>query len=63
MSKRDLAPKDAAQRLGVRLDSIYSLIWAGKIEAHKLDGRWRIPSEVIEQRLKQRRSDHGTDCR
>jgi excisionase family DNA binding protein len=63
MSKRELAPKDAAQRLGVRLDSVYSLIWAGKIEAHKLDGRWRIPFDAIEQRLKQRRTDHGTDRR
>jgi excisionase family DNA binding protein len=55
MSKvRELSPREVAQRLCVRLDSVYSLIWAGKLKAHKLDGRWRIPVEAVEARLKQR---------
>jgi excisionase family DNA binding protein len=55
MSKvRDLSPREIAQRLCVRLDSVYSLIWAGKLKAHKLDGRWRISVEAVEARLRQR---------
>jgi excisionase family DNA binding protein len=48
-----MTPRAAAQLLGVRLDSIYPLIWAGKLAAQKVDGRWRIPSHAVEQRLKQ----------
>lgn len=55
MSKvKDLSPREAAQQLQLRLDSVYSLIWAGKLKAHKLDGHWRIPVEAVEARLKQR---------
>lgn len=55
MSKvKELSPREVAQRLCVRLDSVYSLIWAGKLKAHKLDGRWRIPVEAVEARLRQR---------
>jgi excisionase family DNA binding protein len=55
MSKvRELSPREVAQRLRVRLDSVYSLIWAGKLKAHKLDGHWRVPVEAVEARLKQR---------
>jgi len=51
---RNLSPREAAQQLRVRLDSVYSLIWAGKLKAHKLDGRWRIPVQAVDARLKQR---------
>lgn len=56
MSKapRDLSPREVAKRLHIRLDSVYSLIWAGKLRAHKSDGRWRIPSDAVEVRLRQR---------
>jgi excisionase family DNA binding protein len=61
MSKRkDLAPKEAAQRLSVRLDSVYSLIWAGKLEAHKLDGRWRVSADAVDERLRAREAGRGT---
>jgi excisionase family DNA binding protein len=53
-SARDLSPREAAERLCVRLDSLYALIWAGKLAAHKLDGRWRIPVGAVEARLKKR---------
>lgn len=55
MSKvRDLSPREVAQRLCIRLDSVYSLIWVGKLRAHKSDGHWRIPAEAVEARLKKR---------
>ncbi len=49
---KELSPREAAQRLGIRLDSLYALIWAGKLMAHKLDGRWRIRADAVEARLK-----------
>ena len=61
MSKRgDLAPREAAKRLGVRLDSVYSLIWAGKLEAHKLDGRWRVSADAVDERLRAKEAGRGT---
>jgi len=50
-----LTPRQAAQRLGVRLDSIYSLLWAGKLAATKHEGRWRIDAPSVERRLIARR--------
>jgi predicted site-specific integrase-resolvase len=43
-----------AQRLGIRLDTAYGLIWAGRIVASKRDGRWLIPSEAVEARARRR---------
>ena len=59
---KEMEPKKAAQVLGIRLDGVYSLIWAGRLEAHKLDGRWRIPAHAVEARLRARR-EHGTPRR
>jgi excisionase family DNA binding protein len=58
--RKDLAPKDAAQMLGIRLDSVYAQIWAGRLEAHKLDGRWRIPLASVEARLRAKEVANGT---
>ena len=42
---------EAAQRLGVRPDWIYSLIWRDKIAATKtVAGTWEIPIEAVEAR-------------
>ena len=51
---RDLTPRVAAQRLGIRLDAVYAAIWAGRLTAHKKDGRWYVPSSEVEKRLKAR---------
>jgi excisionase family DNA binding protein len=61
-STRYLSPRDAARRLGVRLDGVYSLIWAGRIKARKREGRWQIDVESVEARLNQRSRELGT-CR
>lgn len=54
-----LTPREAAQHLSVRLDSVYSLIWAGKLAARKQDGRWLIPSRSVEERAKKREARNG----
>lgn len=64
MSKeKGLSPREAAQRLHIRLDSVYSLIWAGKLEAHKLDGRWCVPLDAVDMRLKTREATGGATGR
>lgn len=41
-SKFTLSPAEAARAMGVTLDYVYKLIWAGKIRAEKIDGKWRV---------------------
>jgi len=40
---KEVSPAHAARRLGVTLDAIYKLIYAGKLPAHKSGTRWLIP--------------------
>jgi len=54
-----LQPREAARLLGIRLDSVYSAIWAGKLAAIKQDGRWLIPASAIEARAKSRADANG----
>lgn len=54
-----LAPSAAARRLGLGLDYLYKQIWAGKLPARKVNGRWRIPLAAIEQRVKEREARNG----
>jgi len=57
--KTHFTPREAAQRWGSRLDSVYSLIWAERIPACKRDGRWLIPAEAVEARAKMREESDG----
>jgi excisionase family DNA binding protein len=50
----EISAIEAARRLGVGLDYLYSLLWTGKLEARKVNGRWRISIEALDQRLKRR---------
>jgi excisionase family DNA binding protein len=58
-TQSELSPRRAAQRLGISLDSVYSLIWAGKLTAKKRDGRWSIPVSAVEGRIKARELRQG----
>jgi len=53
-TQSELTPRAAAQRLCISLDSVYSLVWAGKLLANKRDGRWAIPLAAVEARVKAR---------
>jgi|NGEPerStandDraft_6_1074524.scaffolds.fasta_scaffold101436_3 excisionase family DNA binding protein len=48
----ELTPREAARRLRVSLYFIYQSLWAGKLPAHKVDGRWRIPAKAVDERLR-----------
>jgi hypothetical protein len=53
--KKTVTPRSAAVTLGIRLDSIYKLIWAGNLTGRKKDGRWMISETSLEGRLNQKR--------
>jgi excisionase family DNA binding protein len=45
---------EAARRLGVGLDYLYSLLWTRKLEGRKVGRQWRVPESAIQARLKKR---------
>jgi excisionase family DNA binding protein len=48
----DFTIREAAKRLDLTLNYLYQLVWSGKLAAHRRDGRWSIPAEAIEGRLR-----------
>jgi excisionase family DNA binding protein len=51
---KELSAIEAARRLGYGLDYLYSLLWTGKLQGRKVGKQWRVSSEAVEARLKQR---------
>jgi excisionase family DNA binding protein len=51
---KHLTARQVAHELGIRLDTVYSLIWAGKLRAEKCDGAWKVPLTAVKERLKER---------
>jgi excisionase family DNA binding protein len=47
-----LSPRDAAIRLGIGLNAVYALLWAGKLQATRSDNRWQIPCSAVEDRIR-----------
>lgn len=54
---KDLSAIEAARRLGVGLDYLYSLLWTGKLQGRKVDKQWRVSCEAVEARLKNMRGE------
>ncbi|HWZ45956.1 MAG TPA: helix-turn-helix domain-containing protein [Candidatus Saccharimonadales bacterium] len=50
-NQKELSAIEAARRLGVGLDYLYSLLWTGKLQGRKVGEQWRIPPEAVEARL------------
>jgi hypothetical protein len=34
------------------MNYLYQLVWSGKLQAYRRNGKWTIPSEALEARLK-----------
>lgn len=52
---RHLSVRQTAQELNYTLKYVFDLLYAGKLEgATKAEGRWRIPSDAVEQWRKRR---------
>ena len=54
MAGEHISVPEAAKRLGYTLKYVYDLLYSGRLNAQKEMGRWRIPAEEIEARLKKR---------
>ena len=55
----EINASDACRTLGITLDALYRLLYAAKLSARKVDGRWLIPAEAVEARLKAREARQG----
>ena len=52
--QKKLTAIEAARKLGVGLDYVYSLLWTGKLVGQKVGKRWLIPAAAVDAKLKQR---------
>ncbi len=53
--EKELTAIQATRRLGITLDALYRLIYAGRLQARKKDRRWRISALAVAERLETRR--------
>jgi len=53
MTKKDaeISAIEAARQLGVGLDYLYGLVWAGKLTGRKIQNRWRVSAASVNERL------------
>jgi excisionase family DNA binding protein len=52
--EEQLSVGQAARKLGISLDAVYRLLYSGKLEGSKNDGKWHIPTATVEDRLRKR---------
>jgi len=57
--REELTVVEATRKLRISLDATYKLIYAGKLPAKKVRGRWLIPSDAVNARLKRRNSTYS----
>jgi excisionase family DNA binding protein len=52
MQKTTVLPRftvnEAAQRLQIRLESVYRLLYAGLLAGERKDGKWQLSAESVE---------------
>lgn len=59
----ELTAVEAARRLNVGLDYLYSLLWTRKLAGRKENGSWRVPESAVVERLKRTGDLRGTVSR
>ena len=57
--KKELTATESCRHLGITLDALYRLLYAGKLPGRKVEGIWRIPLSAVEQRLRERETRNG----
>ena len=50
----EISPREAAVRLGIRLDVLYPLLRIGRLKARKKDGRWLVSAVDVAKRVQNR---------
>jgi predicted site-specific integrase-resolvase len=53
-SAPEISPREAAVRLGIRLDVLYPLLRIGRLRARKEDGRWLVSAKDVAERARNR---------
>jgi len=56
---KNVTPAQAARLLGITLDAIYRLIYAGRLAATKTGTRWFVREADVLARLKAKEKRHG----
>jgi len=51
---KEMTATEACRRLGVSLDYLYRLLYAQRLPARKVDEKWRISADAVEERARQR---------
>jgi excisionase family DNA binding protein len=46
---------DVSRKLGIRVETVYKLLYSGRLQATKKDGMWQIDAESVEARLNTKR--------
>jgi len=50
--EEEISAVEAARRLRVGLDYLYSLLWTQVLTARKVGGKWRVSVKAVEKRLR-----------
>ena len=50
----ELTVIEAARKLGITLDALYRLIYAGKLPARKEGKKWLLPTSAVEARIREK---------
>jgi excisionase family DNA binding protein len=48
--RKTLSVREAALMLNVCLEQVYKLVWDGRLEGQKVDGKWRISAATVQSR-------------
>ena len=51
---REITVRETAQRLGCTLHHAYALVYANRLPARKVAGKWLIQADAVEARIKNR---------
>jgi len=54
MKSKTVSVPEAARTLGMCLEGVYRLLYAGRLEARKVEGKWRISEVAVQTKAKER---------
>ncbi len=50
VKQQSITPVEAARRLGVTLQYLYTLLWTGRLQARREGKRWLVDAQAVERR-------------
>ena len=51
MKNAYITPIEVAKKLGISVDYVYRLLWMKKLPGKKVDGKWLVLEQAVEERL------------